>query len=76
MDDNLIPFPKRVRQLLKERDISPYRFEIETGIARQFFYKKDVKKHNKATMMAIAYYLNMRVEELVDGTDAMEYWYC
>lgn len=75
MDDDLIPFADRVRQLLKEKGISPYKFEIETGIARQFFYRKGVKTQ-KTTIMAIAYYLNMKVEDLVDGTTAMDFWYC
>ena len=43
------------------------------GVTRQVFYKNTPKK--KATIAAIAYYLGMRAEELVDGTDAEEAWY-
>ena len=76
MDDNLIPFPEKVRQLLKEKGISLNSFELETGIARQFFCKGRVKKHNKSTIMVIAHFLDMDVEDLVDGTTGMDAWYC
>lgn len=73
--DDVIPFQVKLRQLLKEKGISTWKFEIDTGICRKIFYSKNRKFH-KSMLMAIAYYLEMNVEEMIDGTDAMDYWYC
>ena len=72
--NKLIPFNDRLRQILYDKDISTYRFEIETGISRRFFYRYN-HKINRSTLMGIAYYLDMRVEDLVDGTTAMDALY-
>ena len=50
-------------------------FEADTGMSRRFLYKGYHRKLCRSTLMALAYYLGMTVEELVDGTDAMQYWY-
>ena len=69
-------FFDRVRDILYERNISIAKFEKDTGIQRQFFYKnRNVKGHRKATIMAIAYYFRIPVEELICGTDAEATWY-
>lgn len=71
-------FKQRLRDLLFERNISLVQFDEDTGINRQnFFYRKNTParqshKHCKYIYMAIAYYLNMTVEDLVAGTDAEE----
>ena len=67
-------FRDHLRDLLRERGISTYQFEADTGIARRIFYT-DRGSHRRATLMAIAYYLGMRVEDLVAGTDAENIWY-
>ena len=72
--DDVIPFTDRLRQLLEDRGISKRRFEIETGICRKIFYQK--RRLHKSMLMAIAYYLGMKAEEMIDGTDAMDSWYC
>lgn len=46
--------------------------EREIGIFRGTIYR-GVKR--KTTLAAIAYYVGMTVEELVEGTDAMDIWY-
>lgn len=73
--DELIPFEDRLRQILWDRKISILQFCLDMGIDRcGFFYKKG-HKHHRAYYMAIAYQLKMTVEELVEGTTAMEDWY-
>ena len=73
---NLIPFKQRVKDILRERGITILQFCEDTGISREnFFYRKTQHKHCKYIHMAIAYYLNMTVEELVKGTDAEDVWY-
>ena len=61
-------FGEKLKRILYSRDISTLRFERETGIGRKLFYAE--RKINTSTIMAIAYYLNMEVEELVEGTTA------
>jgi hypothetical protein len=46
--------------------------EKAVGVARGTIYR-GVKR--KTTLAAIAYYVGMTVEELVEGTDAMDIWY-
>lgn len=70
----IIPFCDRLRKLTAERGITTFRFEIDTGIARRIFYKQTSAIH-RSTLMACAYYLGVTVEELVDGTNAMDFWY-
>lgn len=70
------PFKDRVRDLLYQRQIPIYKFQEETGIERtNFFYKRDAHKHSRYIHMAIAYYFDMDVEELIAGTDAEIDWY-
>lgn len=72
----MIPFEQKLRGILKKRKISIYKFSDDTGINREnFFYRKtDARKpshrHSKYIYMAIAYYLDMTVEDLVEGTEA------
>lgn len=61
-------FGDKLRRILYSRGISTVRFELETGIARRIFYEE--RPLRQATIMAIAYYLDMEVEELVEGTNA------
>lgn len=46
--------------------------ERDIGLARSVIYR-GVKR--RTTLAAIAYYVGMTVEELVEGTDAMDIWY-
>lgn len=73
ISENEIPFPLRLRELLRERGVKKAKFGTDTGIARRIFYKDE--RHNKSTLMAVAYYLGITVEELVEGTTAMDDWY-
>lgn len=69
-----ISFIDKLRMLLKERGISTHKFQRETLIDRKIFYNKERQLH-KSTLMAIAYYLKMDAEEMVEGTDAEDVWY-
>ena len=72
----MIPFKEKLRKLLKERGITLKQFSVDTSINRErFFYNKDHHKHHLYIYMAIAYYLGMTVEELVEGTDGEIDWY-
>lgn len=71
----MVSFKDRLLAILGERDISISRFEQETGIHRCIFTRNRNKKPRKATLLAIAYVLDMRVEDLIKGTDAEEYYY-
>lgn len=70
----MISFKTKLRSILKERGIHVTDFCLDTGINRQSFFHKH-NKHHRTTYMAIAYYLGMRVEELIEGTDAEADWY-
>lgn len=72
--DKVLPFHIRVRQLLLEKGISQNRMEKETGIARRIVYPLKRRPH-RSILMALAYYFGTTVEELVEGTDAMDDWY-
>ena len=72
----MTPFRDKVKAILKERGIPLTKFQDDTGINREnFFYRRQSHKHCRYIHMAIAYYLNMDVEELVTGTDAEIDWY-
>lgn len=72
----MTPFKDKVRTLLQERGIPLTKFQDDTGIDRaNFFYRRFSHRHCRYIHMAIAYYLNMDVEELVTGTDAEIDWY-
>lgn len=68
-------FGDRVRRLLKERGKTSTDLEIETGMARRILYKFYDNRPTRSTLMALAYYLGVTVEELVDGTDQEDAWY-
>ena len=72
----MIPFETRLKELLQKEGVSLNRMEIDTGISRTSFAPSRTKGHNHkpSTYMAIAYYLDMSVEDLVSGTDAEETW--
>ena len=61
---------------MKSKGIKITHFMEEYGLDRRILYEGYEGKTRKATLIAIAYGLNMNVEELVDGTDAMDAWYC
>ena len=69
-----ISFIDKLRMILKKRNISTHQFERDTLIARRIFYDKG-RRLNKSTLMAIAYYLKMDAEEMIEGTDAEDVWY-
>ena len=73
----MTPFKEKLRVILKARKISLTKFHEDTGIDRaNFFYRKNrTHKHCRYIYMAIAYYLSMTVEELIEGTDAEIDWY-
>ena len=76
MADTVIPFHERLRQLVLDRNITLLQFEEDTGIARRIFYKpKKRKKLCRSTIMACAYYLDMSVDELIEGTTGEDFWY-
>ena len=68
-------FSDKVKELLREHHISLGAFEKDTGIHRRFFYGQQARRPRKATIMAIAYYLGICVEELILDTDAEDIWY-
>lgn len=71
----MIPFKTKLRQILKQRKITLLRFSEETGIDRVSFFYKGRHKHCRYIYMAIAYYLDMSVEDLIAGTDGEIDWY-
>lgn len=71
----MTPLCDRLRQLLRERKISMNRFEQETGMSRMIFYPQHRGKFTRSILMALAYYLETTVEELVEGTSAEDDWY-
>lgn len=76
LSSDLVPFKARVREILEERRIPIFEFQENTGIDRtSFFYRRNAHKHSRYIHMAIAYYFNMDVEELIAGTDAEIDWY-
>lgn len=68
----LIPVGKRIRNLLRERGIPQIRFEEETGVSRRVMYGDHWIR--RSTLMALAYYFGVSVEELVEGTTGKEMW--
>ena len=74
-EPEVTPFYERVRLLLQERGISHHQIEYETGMSRAALYSRYKHQPSRSRLMALAYYFGMTVEELVDGTDAMDDWY-
>ena len=74
----MIPFDQRLRDILFERNIPIQKFGDDTGINREnFFYRKSrgLRKRCRYIYMAIAYYLDVRVEDMIAGTTAEIDWY-
>ena len=73
----MIPFRDKLRKILREKHITVFQFCQDTGFDRaSFFYrKKRGDHHGRHVYMAIAYYLGMDVDNLLDGTDAMDDFY-
>ena len=73
----MTPFKDKLRAILKSRKITIFQFCQDTGIDRvNFFYRKNAShQHCRYIYMAIAYYLNVDVAELVADTDAEIDWY-
>ena len=68
-------FCDRLKRLLQERGISANQFEVDTGIARRILCRSYERKIRRASFMAIAYYLDMRVEDLIADSTAEDHWY-
>ena len=64
-------FVYRVQNLLAERNEVLNDLQRGAGVHRKTLYRGPKRKQ---TIAAIAYYLNMRAEDLVAGTDAEEVW--
>ena len=64
-------FVYRVQNLLADRGEVLNDLQRGAGVHRKTLYRGPKRKQ---TIAAIAYYLNMRAEELVAGTDAEEVW--
>ena len=73
--EELIPFNQKLKGILKKRKMSIAAFCADIGIDRAAFFYKKGHKHHRIYYMGIAYYLGMTVEDLVDGTDAMDVYY-
>ena len=67
----MMRFLDRVQDLLAERGEVLNDLQAGAGVHRKTLYRGPKRKQ---TIAAIAYYLNMRAEELVAGTDAEEIW--
>ena len=73
MDDrNIVPFYRRLRLLVNERGLTVERFEREAGMDRRILYRP--RGNHRITLMGLAYFFGMTVEELVKGTTAEEQW--
>lgn len=76
MSESTTDFRVKLRGILRKRRVSIIDFCEELGIDRaNLFYRNPPKKHNRHTYMAIAYYLGMDVEKLIEGTDAENDFY-
>jgi hypothetical protein len=64
-------FVYRVQNLLAERNEVLNDLQRGAGVHRKTLYRGPKRKQ---TIAAVAYYLNMRAEELVAGTDVEEIW--
>ena len=74
----MISFEQRLRDILYKNDTTITQLCDDTGINREnFFYRKSrrLRKRCRYIYMAIAYYLNMDVEDLIRDTDAEIDWY-
>lgn len=71
----MIPFKTRVRSLLAERGIPDYKFFSDTGLDRVSLFYRKRKHHRRHIYMAIAYYFGTDVDELLEGTEALDDFY-
>lgn len=69
---NLTPFYRRLRSLVRERGLTVEQFEREAGMDRRVLYRP--RGNHLVTLMGLAYFFGMTVEELVAGTTAEEQW--
>lgn len=69
----MIPFREKLKRILKEKGITQREFEIDTGICRTILFYD--RKIHKSTLMGLAYYLEMKVEDMIEDTDAEDSWY-
>lgn len=67
-------FSDKVLGIMREKGISIAEFERDTGIYRQFFYRMKNHRHRKATVLAISAYLDVPVDELLNGTNLEGEW--
>lgn len=67
----MMRFLYRVQELLAERGEVLNDLQSGAGVNRKTLYRGPKRKQ---TIAAIAYYLNMRAEDLVAGTDVEEVW--
>lgn len=65
----MMEFREKLKQILKQRGISLSRFSEDTGIDRVSFFYKRAEARKPHVYMAIAYYLGMTLEELLEGTE-------
>lgn len=68
----MMRFVYRVQNLLAERGEVLNDLQRGSGVNRKTLYRGPQRKQ---TIAAAAYYLDMRAEDLVAGTDAEEIWY-
>lgn len=59
---------QRIKTLLREKQITTLKFEEDTRISRRILYDTSRIPH-KSTLMGIAYYLGITLEDLVSETD-------
>ena len=67
----MMRFLYRVQDLLAERGEVLNDLQSGAGVNRKTLYRGPKRKQ---TIAAVAYYLGMRAEDLVAGTDAEEVW--
>ena len=72
MSKSRMRFNDRLKQLMKEKGKSFVDMEDKIGIYNKTVWR-GVKR--RSTLAAIAYYMEMRVEDMIDGTDAEDVWY-
>lgn len=65
-------FIYKLTRILSEQGRSLYRMEREAGVSRGIIYR-GIKR--KSTLCAIAYYVGMTVEELIEDTEMEDVWY-
>lgn len=65
-------FKYKLSLILSEQGKTFYSMEKDIGLFRSTIYRGVT---NRLQLAAIAYYVGMTVEELVEGTDAMDIWY-